>query len=62
MKNFKCILTDCDWRYNFPNVPNKRICSKCKKREGLNLVTLQWTNIFYDSRSDDELIDKWFKI
>lgn len=61
MKNIKCILTDCDWRYNFPSIPNKRICKKCKTREALNLVTLEWTNVFFDSRSDDELINKWHR-
>lgn len=56
----KCEDLSHNWYYNFPSIPNKRICSLCKKRESLNLRTLKWDGIFKDSRSDSELVSKWF--
>lgn len=49
-----------NWKYNFPSMPNKRICKWCGKREQLNLITLKWFDGFKDDRSNDELIGKWF--
>lgn len=58
MKIF-CKIIGHSWRYNFPTMPNKRICVRCKIREKLNLRTLQWTDTFEDTRTDQELINKW---
>ena len=49
-----------NWLYNFPSIPNKRICDKCEKREKLNLRTLEWNGTFEDERTNKELINKWF--
>lgn len=48
------------WRFNFPTLPNKRICKRCKEKQQLVLKTLEWSDKFTDSRTDDELIKKWF--
>jgi|JI10StandDraft_1071094.scaffolds.fasta_scaffold12871_10 hypothetical protein len=56
------------WKYNFPNMPSKRICTVCKLRqardwEKVNLETEfndQWTLVFKDSRTDEVLIKTWF--
>ena len=49
------------WKYNFPTLPNKRICSRCKEKETLDLKSLEWGSpSFQDERSDNELIKKWF--
>ena len=48
------------WHYNFPSIPNKRICSSCKKREKLDLHSLEWNQTFDDKRTNEELINKWF--
>jgi hypothetical protein len=47
------------WKYNFPSLPNRRICKRCRKKEKLNLRTLEWTDTFVDTRSDEVLIKKW---
>ena len=49
-----------DWRYNFPSIPNKRICSECFTKEKLDLHTLEWSDSFDDKRTNKELIDSWF--
>lgn len=61
-----CKKNGHDWYYNFPSTPNKRICSRCKLRQGRDLHNLnlhdfdaEWTLTFEDSRTDDELIKKW---
>lgn len=59
LKKYKCILFDHRFKYNFPSLPNKRICVNCYKKEGLNLKTLEWSETFNDERTDDELINKW---
>ena len=48
------------WKYNFPSMPNKRICENCQRKEKLNLHTLEWTDYFTDKRTNLELIKDWF--
>lgn len=52
---------DHDWLYNFPSIPDKRICERCKKRESMTFKTLEWDSTFNDPRSDEELINRWTK-
>lgn len=50
-------------RYNFPTLPNKAICTKCKQKFLLNLVLLDWEEVDQfsgETRTDEELINKWF--
>jgi hypothetical protein len=54
-----CYILGHKWKYNFPSIPNKRVCKRCKKREGLNGYNLEWSETFIDNRTDDELIKKW---
>ena len=57
-----CNIFGHDWRYNFPAIPNKRICKRCKEKEMLNLLTLGWnivTSFDKETRTDEELIKKW---
>jgi hypothetical protein len=57
-----CEMFGHDWRYNFPSLPNKRICAICKKRETFDGYRLDWLDVpFQDSRSEEELINGWFK-
>lgn len=56
-----CSFLGHKWKYNFKSQPNKRICSLCKERKGLDFKTYQWTESFEDVRSDIELIKKWVK-
>jgi hypothetical protein len=56
----KCKFIHHQWRYNFPSIPNKRICKNCYKKEKLNLRTLEWTDTFIDKRTDTELVKQWF--
>ena len=46
------------WKYNFPNMPSKRICTVCKLRQAR--FNDQWTLVFKDSRTDEVLIKTWF--
>ena len=58
----RCLLFGHDWRFNFPSIPNKRICTGCKRKEKLDLKTLKWKKSTFngEKRKDDELINKWF--
>ena len=49
----------CVYKYNFPSVPNKRICTKCFNRQNLDLNTLIWNNGWVGERTNTELIDAW---
>ena len=68
MKFWKWIFTlrkDCavvghKWRYNFPALPNKRICERCGGRQAVDFGSLEWDKRFADSRTNKELIKKWF--
>ncbi len=57
-------LFECnhDFRFNFPSIPNKGICKKCKMKITFNGKDLEWEeNEFTDSagRTDEELIKQW---
>ena len=58
-------MSNCshDWKYNFPSLPNKRICVKCKVKHKLDLVELEWyeTSFKTDGRTDEELIKAWVR-
>jgi len=65
LENLKCLLGH-DYRYNFPSIPNRCICARCKAKFELNLRTQKWNrvdsfNIKDDTRTDDELIKQWVK-
>jgi hypothetical protein len=62
--NKKCKKLDCKYVYNFPSIPNRGICTSCKRKIELNLRTLEWEfvekfNTTYDLGTDDELIKRW---
>lgn len=48
-----------EWKYNFPSIPNKRICTTCPKKEKMNLKSLEWNETFEDKRTDEELRNQW---
>ena len=57
-----CEIIGHDWRYNFTTLPSKRICAICKTRETFDGMRLDWLDVpFQDSRSEEELINEWFK-
>lgn len=63
----KCDFFGHDWRYNFPSIPNRAICVRCKCKSELNLHKLEWEPVDkftftekYDTKTDKELIKKWF--
>ena len=58
-----CRFFGHDFRYNFPtgSQPYKRICVYCKLKQELDLATDEWNKTFVDKRSDEVLIEKWFK-
>ena len=59
-----CKIFDHDWRYNFPSIPNKRICKRCKEKQQLDLLHRKWDKIYTfgeDKRTDKELINKWHR-
>jgi len=63
--NIRCKLWDCKYVYNFPSIPNRAICVKCKRKLELNLRTLEWEfvekfNTTYYLGTDDELIKRWY--
>lgn len=60
----KCKIWDCKYVYNFPSIPNRGICVKCKQKIELNLRTLEWEfvkkfNTTYDLGTDEELVKRW---
>jgi len=62
--SIRCKIWDCEYVYNFPSIPNRAICIKCKRKLELNLRTLEWEfvekfNTTYDLGTDDELIKRW---
>lgn len=62
--SLRCKIWGCKYVYNFPSIPNRAICIKCKRKLELNLKTLEWEfiekfNTNYDLGTDDELIKRW---
>ena len=52
------------WRYNFPSLPNRCICKRCKQKNVLNTSILMWMDVDTferEIRTDKELINKWFR-
>jgi len=57
-----CRIFGHKWKYNFPSLPNKAICTRCKAKAKLNLRTLEWESIKAfegEKRTDDELCRAW---
>ena len=64
MNKLLCKLFGHKWRYNFLTLPNKCICSRCKRKEQLDLYLLEWSHVESfenETRSNKELINKWNK-
>ena len=62
LQNLLCHCFGHELKYNFPSIPNKCICARCKMKMELNLVTLVWENVeTFDNeeRTDEELCEKW---
>lgn len=62
LKIFLCELFGHKWKYNFPTIPNKRICSRCKEKNLLDLHTLKFNKVDKfenEKRTDDDLIKTW---
>ena len=62
--NKKCKNNSCDFVYNFPSIPNRAICVRCKRKIELNLRTLEWSfvekfNTTFDLGTDEELVKRW---
>lgn len=65
LKKRKCAI-EHDWRYNFPSMPNRAICTRCNAKAELNLRTLDWEPVEKfsfkdDTRTDNDLIKAWFR-
>jgi hypothetical protein len=64
-KNSICDFFGHKWKYNFPSVPNKRICARCYIKEKFNIGTLKYNKVDVfsgETRTNKELIKKWVKI
>lgn len=62
-KPLLCRLMGCDWKYNFPSIPNKCICARCYTKCKLDLATLEWQEILsfgQDLGTDQEMAARWF--
>jgi hypothetical protein len=60
IKNILCWLLGHDFKYNFPSMPNKRICKRCYKKEKWIKTPYVWNSTFEDTRSNKELASDWF--
>ena len=61
MENAEC-PDKCDWKFNFPSIPNKAICKICHAKAELDLHTLEWMPIGVfknEKRTDKELAKQW---
>ncbi len=63
--NLICAIFDHKWKCNFPksSMPNKCICTRCKKKAQLDYSTLSFVKVDKfenDDRTDDQLIKQWF--
>lgn len=57
-----CCIFGHKWKYNFPSLPNKAICTRCKAKAKLDLHTLDWKSVKTfegEKRTDDELCRAW---
>ena len=61
----KCKIWDCKYVYNFPSIPNRAICVRCKRKLELDLKNIKWNfverfNTSIDLGTDEEIIKRWF--
>jgi len=59
---FMCRFFGHKWKYNFPSIPNKAMCTRCKCKSVLNLKTLEWIsvkNFNKEKRTDEQLAWDW---
>jgi hypothetical protein len=57
-----CRVFGHKWKYNFPSLPNKAICTRCKSKAKLDLHTLDWESVKTfeeEKRTDKELCRVW---
>lgn len=59
-----CTILGHYWLYNFPSMPNKRICKHCKEKNVLDLHNLTWMKAynFVNLGTDEEIINRWHSI
>lgn len=64
IKSLWCYFFGCKFVYNFPSIPSKAICTRCKAKAEFDTKTLEWNEVekFKDmSRTDEQLIKRWTK-
>lgn len=64
MKKLICKILGCDFRYNFPSIPNKCICVRCDNKYELNLKTFEWESVdLFDIKygTDEDRKKRWHK-
>lgn len=62
MNKILCFIFNHKWRYNFPSLPSKAICKRCKAKAKVNLKIMEWESVDKfegETRTDQELINKW---
>ena len=61
--NLICKILDHDWRYNFPTMPTKRICHRCKIKQKVKLdFPIFWETVENFSPQHPYMIHrKWVK-
>lgn len=50
------------WKYNFPSIPNKAMCIRCKCKAVLDLKKLEWNSVDAftgEKRTDKEIVRDW---
>ncbi len=62
MKQLLCKILGHKWLYNFMSMPNKRICSRCYKKEKWKNIPYVFDDTFTDKRTDKQLINAWHKL
>jgi len=51
--------------YNFPSLPSKAICTKCRQKYIFDAHNLEWVEVDFfvnETRTDKELIEKWIRL
>ncbi len=63
MRELLCRMLGHHYRYNFPSIPTKCICARCRQKLQFNTEILRWYKVteFDDKRSDKTLINDWHK-
>jgi len=60
--SWMCGIFGHKWKYNFPSIPNKAICKRCKAKSQLDLRKLEWERVStfkHEKRTEDELCSVW---